>query len=56
MPTSPDVQNYMYGSGACYLKVDGVDVAYRHIGNVPELTLAKEITKESHKQAMAGLR
>jgi hypothetical protein len=55
MPDSPNVQNYMYGSGSCYIKLD-TDVTRRHVGNVPELTLAKEITKETHKQAMSGLR
>lgn len=55
MPTSPNVENYHYGSGSCYFKLD-TDVARRHLGNVPTLTLAKEITTEEHKQAMSGLR
>lgn len=55
MPTSPSIQNYMYGSGVVYLKLDG-ESSYRHVGNVPSLVLSKQITKQSHRQSMSGLR
>lgn len=56
MPASPSVLNYQYGAGALYLKVDGVDDALRHVGNMRSLTLAKEIESIEHKQTMSGLR
>jgi hypothetical protein len=56
MPASPNVENYQYGAGACYLKIDDVDVAFRHVGNVPELTASSEITTLDHKQSMSGLK
>lgn len=56
MPASPDTGNYQYGAGACYLKVDGVDDEFRHIGNVPTLTYQSDITTEQHKQSMSGIK
>lgn len=56
MPASPNVENYQYGAGAVYLKIDDVDGEYRHIGNVPEISVSSEITTLEHKQTMSGLK
>lgn len=56
MPASPSVLNYQYGAGALWLKVDDVDVALRHVGNLKSMTLSKEIETLEHKQTMSGLR
>lgn len=56
MPASPSTKNYQYGAGACYLKVDDVDLDFRHVGNVPTLTRSLEITTLDHKQSMSGLK
>lgn len=56
MPTSPNTENYYYGAGDLYVQVDDIDVAFRHVGNVPEFTYTSEITTEEHKQSMAGIK
>lgn len=56
MPTEPDVLNYHYGAGALYFKADDIDVAERHLGNIPELTYTSEVTEEKHKQSMSGIK
>jgi hypothetical protein len=56
MPDSPNVLNYQYGAGSAYLKVDDVDVAYRHLGNAPEISVESEFTTLEHKQTMSGLK
>lgn len=56
MATSPDIRNYQYGAGAVYIKVDDVDLDYRHVGNVPTLTYSSDITEVKHKQSMSGLK
>jgi len=55
MPTSPSTQNYQYGAGALYIK-RSVDIDYRHVGNVPTLSVAVDITEDEHKQSMSGLK
>jgi hypothetical protein len=54
--TSPDVRNYQYGAGAMYLKVDGIDNSFRHVGNAPTLNYSSTITEVDHKQSMSGLK
>lgn len=56
MPASPNVLNYQYGSGSLYVKVDDVDMDYRHVGNVQELNISAELTTFEHKQTMSGLK
>ena len=56
MPTSPSVENYMYGAGALYIMLDDIDVAFRHVGNVPTFTYTSEVTTEQHKQSMSGIK
>lgn len=56
MATSPSTVNYQYGAGALYVKVDDVDMDYRHVGNCPSVTYSADLTKEQHKQSMSGLK
>lgn len=56
MPTSPDIRNYHYGAGAVYFKADGIDMDYRHLGNIPELNYASEVTEVDHNQSMSGIK
>lgn len=56
MSTSPNVSNYQYGAGAVYLKVEGVDNDYRHVGNVPSLVYKQDIQTLDHKQSMSGIK
>lgn len=56
MPDSPNVLNYQYGAGAAYIKVDGIDVTHRHLGNIKELNISAEIATLKHKQTMSGLK
>lgn len=56
MPTSPDVGNYHYGAGAVWFKADGIDADFRHLGNIPDLTYASDITEVDHKQSMSGIK
>lgn len=56
MPAAPNVLNYHYGAGVASIKVDGVDVAYRHLGNVKEMNISAELTTLEHKQTMSGIK
>lgn len=56
MATSPNIVNYQYGAGALSVKVDGVDMTFRHVGNCPAVTYSAELSKEQHKQSMSGLK
>lgn len=56
MPVSPDTGNYQYGAGVLWLKVDGIDTDFRHVGNAPKVTYSPTFTDLDHKQSMSGLK
>lgn len=55
MPDSPSPLLYMIGKGNCEFKRSG-DVAYRHVGNAPEVEITPELDILEHFSSMAGSR